>query len=199
MKNYYSTLGVPVDASPAQIKKAYRDKARVMHPDKGGSESEFKELSEAYTVLSNPEERERYNKKFKKGKFEPLDWKTFSSFYKNVRKRTSEKLKSDKDIKFNLGVNLEQIKRGVSKKITFTRVINCEACDGRGGAGSSICRECRGSGSVNLYNGSGGRVATVCQSCSGIGVEYESSCTKCGGQKTISVEQTVTVDISEKK
>lgn len=208
VKNHYKILDVSRHATVAEIKTAYRKAASKHHPDRGGNEEMFKLVSESYRVLSDPIERAKYNLKYDRQNFKPVDWSTqpqqpapdrgnFSSFFRNMKRNyESSKVTSDKDIKFNLGINLEQIKRGVVKEIYYHREVACDACDGLGGKNPASCPQCFGTGSVRYYTSGGQKVTKNCTSCLGRGIVYDSLCYSCNGKKTMKVEESVSVSIS---
>lgn len=176
-KDYYSTLGVARDASEADIKKAYRKKAHEYHPDKkGGDEAKFKELNEAYQVLSNKEKRahyDRFGEAFSAngagtgGGFGGFDFRNgfpgggsfhfegglddlFSDIFGAGRGGRS-RARSGADIQVDAEISFEEMAKGVRKSFTLYRNIACSTCHGEGGepgAGESVCSVCSGSGQV---------------------------------------------------
>ena len=199
-KDHYKTLGVTQHSTQEQIKKAYRRLALLHHPDRGGDQEKFKQIIEAYDILGDPDKKRVYDERY--GHVRNLfNWDaTFSDFFRNIKKqRAAYSPKSDKDVKFNLGVNLEQIKRGVSKKIFFNRMVICEACKGQGGKNPQMCNDCMGSGQSTFYNSRGHRVITTCRTCGGRGITFSSVCSVCKGNKSVKKQEYVIVDISEKK
>ena len=202
MKDYYKILGVPRNATPEQIKSAYRAMARKSHPDRGGDEEAFKEVNEAYSVLSDPEKKKEYDTpEFTKRKLNPNSWdETFGDFFRNMRRNMSQsRVPTDKDIKFNLGVNLEQIKRGATQKINYKRTVSCDTCKGTGGDNPQRCEHCHGRGSVSMYNRQGIHLQVDCSACGGRGIKYDRICYTCGGRKVLKKVMSVTVKISEDK
>ncbi len=199
-KDHYKTLGVTQHSTQEQIKKAYRRLALLHHPDRGGEQERFKDINEAYNILGDPDKKRAYDES--RGNVQDVfSWDaTFSDFFKNIRRqRAANAPTSDKDIKFNLGVNLEQIKRGASKKIFFNRTIVCSACKGQGGKNPQMCNDCMGSGQATLYNSRGHKVITTCRTCGGRGITFSSICSSCRGNKTVKIQDSVVVNISEKK
>ncbi|KAJ4807967.1 DNAJ [Rhynchospora pubera] len=159
---YYEILGVPKTASQDDLKKAYRKAAIKNHPDKGGDPEKFKELAQAYEVLSDPEKREIYDQygedALKEGMggggpggVDPFD--IFSSFFggggfggggssRGRRQRRGE------DVVHPLKVSLEDLYNGTSKKLSLSRNVLCSKCKGKGSkSGASMkCPGCQGSG-----------------------------------------------------
>ncbi|KAK2979421.1 hypothetical protein RJ640_016333 [Escallonia rubra] len=159
---YYAVLGVSKDASQDDLKKAYRKAAIKNHPDKGGDPEKFKELAQAYEVLSDPEKREIYDQYGEDalkegmggggGMHDPFD--IFSSFFgggspfggggssRGRRQRKGE------DVVHSLKVSLEDLYKGTSKKLSLSRNVICSRCKGKGSkSGASMqCSGCQGTG-----------------------------------------------------
>ncbi|KAJ0046258.1 hypothetical protein Pint_05771 [Pistacia integerrima] len=158
---YYEILGVSKNASQDDLKKAYRKAAIKNHPDKGGDPEKFKELAQAYEVLSDPEKREIYDQygedALKEGMggggggHDPFD--IFQSFFggspfggggssRGRRQRRGE------DVIHPLKVSLEDLYNGTSKKLSLSRNVICAKCKGKGSkSGASMkCSGCQGSG-----------------------------------------------------
>uniref|UniRef100_A0A0A9CTF6 GSVIVT00002640001 n=1 Tax=Arundo donax TaxID=35708 RepID=A0A0A9CTF6_ARUDO len=158
---YYEILGVPKDASQDDLKKAYRKAAIKNRPDKGGDPEKFKELAQAYEVLSDPEKREIYDQYGEDalkegmggggGMHDPFD--IFQSFFggspfggggssRGRRQRKGE------DVVHPLKVSLEELYNGTSKKLSLSRNVLCSKCNGKGSksGASSRCAGCQGSG-----------------------------------------------------
>lgn len=178
-KDYYSTLGVSRDASESDIKKAYRKKAHEYHPDKkGGDEAKFKELNEAYQVLSNKEKRSQYdrfgeafsaNGSGASGGFGGFDFRNgfpgggsfhfeggfddiFSDIFGGSAAHSGRgRARSGADIQVDAEILFEEMAKGVRKSFTLYRRVTCATCRGEGGepgAGESTCSVCNGSGQV---------------------------------------------------
>ena len=140
MNNLYEILGVNTSASMDDIKKSYRKLAMEHHPDRGGDEDTFKEISEAYSVLSDDQQRREYDLRranprghHQQGHVDISD--IFQAMFNQRRayqqyrqppKRQQPQATQDRDVKFKLGVNLEQIKNGATQKINFQRSEKCE-------------------------------------------------------------------------
>jgi len=175
-KDYYQILGISRDASPDEIKKAYRKLAHKYHPDKGGDEKKFKEINEAYQILSDKEKKSQYDKfgsVFEGGAGEPgpgfdfqwawgkpdsdfdFDLGDFGEVMDEVfgfgAARKKKDLKRGKDIKIELEISLEETLKSQEKEITLSKMILCSRCRGTGAEpGSKIkeCFSCRGTGQV---------------------------------------------------
>jgi len=220
MKDYYKILGVSRNATPEEIKKAYRKLAHQYHPDKGGDEKKFKEINEAYQVLSDQQKRAQYDRfgrifegmpgeeagfdfGFSFGKFSDLDFgfedlqEMLEEFFGLSRKRKD--LKKGKDIEVDLEISLEDTLQPLQKEIILDKMIICPRCQGRGGEPHSQIRQCfscGGTGEVqqikNTFFGSFTRFV-VCPECGGEGERPENPCNVCKGEGRIWGEEKVKV------
>ncbi len=183
-ENFYDILGVSENATQEEIKKAFRKKALVSHPDKGGNEEEFKKFQEAYDNIGDENRRREYDNRRKnpfqgsQGGFgHPFD-DFFSQHFHNQRNPGVP----DKIIEVNVGV-LESYK-SIEKEITFSRRVSCDTCHGNGGE-KDICGTCRGSGFFETRLGNGFFTQIVrqpCNTCMGNGFTYKTTCHSCGGE-----------------
>ncbi len=178
MMDYYQILGVPKSANPEEIKRAYYKLAQKYHPDKGGDEKRFKEINEAYQVLSNKEKRSQYDRfgrafegtpgfdpgfdfGFGRGKsgenfeFNFGDMGDIGEMIEEMfgfqTQRATKDLKKGRDIEVDIEILLEDTLKGKETKITLTKMVLCPRCQGRGAEpGSNIkeCFTCRGTGQV---------------------------------------------------
>ena len=178
MADYYQILGVPKNATQEEIKKAYRKLAHKYHPDKGGDEKKFKELNEAYQILSNEDKRAQYDRfgrvfegagdGFGQG-FDFNAWndkfgsgaefgfgnigEVFEEFFGGASSggRRKKDLRRGKDIEVNLEIPLEATLKSWQKKISLYKMAACSRCQGSGaepGTPVKECFSCRGSGQV---------------------------------------------------
>lgn len=215
MKDYYKILGVPRTASDDEIKKAYRKMAIQYHPDKTGGDAEsevkFKEASEAYETLSNPEKRRSYdnpNPFFGNGggahahdpfssffKNNPFQSGDFSSFF-GGRKQNETMVNKGRNINAMVALTLEEMMNGTTKKIKINRRVHCDPCRGTGAHEGQIinCSNCGGIGKINktVHYAFGEMVMQeTCQLCHGQGQKPKSNCTTCFGTGTIKKEEEV--------
>jgi molecular chaperone DnaJ len=224
-RDYYEVLGVAKNASPDELKKAFRKLAVQYHPDKnpGNAEAEakFKELAEAYEVLSDPQKRERYDRFGHAGvggaasggyggaSMEDLfsqfgdifgSDSPFDSFFGGGggRRRRAQR---GPDIRIRMELTLEQIAQGVEKTLKYTRQMACEACSGTGaeqGSAYSTCPTCNGRGEIRQQAGGGffqQIVVTACPTCQGEGKIIARSCKVCEGKGRVEKEDIVQVRI----
>lgn len=219
VKDYYSVLGLDRDATEDEIKRAFRRKARETHPDVAdhdGAEAAFKEINEAYEVLSDPDKRRVYDRfgtvnprgggpdmgDFFGGGIDMED--VFSAFFgggfggfgAQARPRTD-----GRDMTAAVSVTLEEAAAGARKTLRVTRDAPCPACGGSGmgeGGSAGTCADCGGTGRRRT-----GRrtflgvmeTVTPCPACSGTGVVIENPCAKCTGSGRARVTEDVTVEI----
>ena len=213
-RDYYGILGVDRDATPEQVKKAYRKLAHQYHPDKnpGDKEAEerFKELSEAYETLSQPDKRAAYDRfghagvgraqegfaDFSDVGFGGLFDDLFEGFFGTAGRRRGAGQRGA-DLRYNLTIRLEEAARGLEKDVRIPRLDACAACGGTGarpGSRPKTCGTCRGTGQVRFSRGFLS-VSQPCQQCRGEGTILEQPCRGCHGQGRVKVERSLSVKI----
>jgi molecular chaperone DnaJ len=209
MKDYYSILGVGRDASQDQIKKSYRKLAMEYHPDKNANnpsaEERFKEISEAYDTLSNPEKKQKYDNPNPFGGFGNWgnDWNPFSGndiFGGGFSNRSGAKQNKGKNINTIVTLTLEEIISGANKKIKIWRRVKCTPCSGTGAENSEItnCSSCNGIGYVEktiMHPFGAMSTREICRTCQGSGKVPKSHCKKCSGSGTERVLEDIEVSI----
>jgi molecular chaperone DnaJ len=213
-RDYYEVLGVDHDASPEEIKKAYRKLAHQYHPDKNlgdrSSEERFKEISEAYEILGNREKRATYDRFGAAGPgrgfegfgdFEPgfgsIFDDIFEGFFSGRTGRHGRGAQRGADLRYNLEIRFEEAATGVEKEIVIPRMDTCHACRGTGakaGTQPVVCRTCRGTGQVRYSQGFL-TVSQTCGQCRGEGRVLEHPCPACRGLGQVKAERTLTVKI----
>ncbi|MBY7663659.1 molecular chaperone DnaJ [Staphylococcus agnetis] len=219
-RDYYEVLGVSKSASKDEIKKAYRKLSKKYHPDinkEEGSDAKFKEISEAYEVLSDEQKRQRYDQfghagaqdDFGQG-FGGQDFSgfggsgfedIFNSFFGGQRQRDPNAPRKGDDLQYTMTITFEEAVFGTKKEISIRKEVTCHTCNGNGakpGTKKKTCSYCKGSGHVSVeQNTILGRVRTekVCPQCNGSGEEFEESCPTCHGRgtetKNVKLEVTV--------
>lgn len=192
-RDYYEVLGVKKDAIADEIKKNYRNLAKEFHPDKNPdnkeAEERFKEVSEAYEVLSNDEKRAKYDQ-FGHTKQGPTQ-----ETYRYHRKPV---VRVGENIILHLKLTLEEIYTGINRQYKFKRKIACEDCNGHGGIEASDCEACGGSGHrVGVINTPLGQIhhVFICNVCNGNGVKYEKDCVTCNSTGIKLHEEIINIDI----
>lgn len=229
-KDYYELLGLSRDCTTEEIKKAYRKKAMEFHPDRnpGNKEAEerFKEAAEAYDVLSNSDKRNRYDRfghagmNGSAGGYTHADFDIntiferfgdlfgggfggFDSFFGGGRPGASQskKVRQGTNLRITVKLTLEEIAKGVEKKIKIQKYVPCEECGGLGTKSKSsvnTCPTCHGSGQeVRTERSVFGlfQQATVCSNCQGKGEVITDPCDHCHGNGVVKGEEVVTVNI----
>lgn len=198
--DYYDMLGVPRDAGEVEIKKAYRQLALQHHPDRNPgdrkAEERFKEVNEAYSVLSDPEKRAQYDRfgtvGVTGGGFDPSDL-GFGTIFDDLlegffgastRQRARARTRRGEDLQYTLEIALEEAASGLETKIQIPRLETCEACKGSGrepGTKRGVCPTCQGHGQVRFSQGFL-TVARTCQQCGGEGEVNRHPCARCRGE-----------------
>ncbi|MFH1859881.1 MAG: molecular chaperone DnaJ [bacterium] len=216
-RDYYEVLGVGRNAATEDIKASYRKMAKQYHPDanpndKKASEEKFKEISEAYAVLSDPEKRARYdqfghsggNAGFDQGfDFTGVDFgDIFGDLFEGVfgtsnRRREGSRRRKGTDLQYNLEITLKEAAFGCEKVIKFSRNEGCSSCNGSGakpGTTKHTCNTCGGSGQVRMTQGFFS-VARTCDRCRGEGSVIDTPCASCRGTGRVMKAQSITVKI----
>jgi len=226
-RDYYEILGVARNAAQDDIKSAYRKLAMKYHPDKNqgdkGAEEKFKEVGEAYEVLSNSEKRkiyDAYGHEGLKGRgagggfHDPFDifrevfgggggfGSIFDEFFgTGTRSRGRSYRQQGSDLQIKLKMSLEEISTGIKKKIKVNKLVNCETCNGTGqksGSQPATCPTCQGGGEVRQVSQSlFGRFVnvTTCPQCHGEGKVINDPCPTCRGEGRDRGEETVEFNI----
>lgn len=186
MSDPYEVLGVPRNATPDQVRAAYRRLAVKTHPDKtGGDDSEFKRVAEAYETLSDPQKKSRHDSG---GGFEAL--------FNNLR--TKSAVPCDP---FQVTIPLSAIVRGTHQRITVSMPHMCDQCTGRGTRDESLrvpCGACRGSGRMTQSLGGVFAIAIgTCGACKGRGkvVPSAAKCAGCAGEGTVPRHKNIDINI----
>lgn len=187
--DYYSILGVDKNASQDDIKSSYRKLARQYHPDvnkEPGAEEKFKQLGEAYSVLSDPSKRQQYDNPQQHNPYQSgFDPFGFDSGFSNPFQRQNQR-PQNMPVSVNIGLSLKEIFNTTEKVINYSRNIFCVDCSGQGGSGSqNICQHCQGRGRNIQQIAEGMYVHVIdagpCQVCSGKGTMFTNPCLKCNG------------------
>ncbi len=225
-RDYYEILGVDRNAAADEIKKAYRKLAIKYHPDKNpddkGAEEKFKEIAEAYSILSDQSKRQKYDRFGHQGAagggFNGMDFGDFDisdalrQFMEQGfgfgdifgggggRRRASSSRKGG-DLQIALKLTLEEIATGTKKKIKVKKMVPCSECSGSGSAQYSktlACPACHGSGEVRQVSQSlFGQFVNVaaCSRCNGEGQIIENPCHACSGDGRVMDSKTIEVNV----
>ena len=210
-KDYYRILGVERKATAAEIKRTYRKLARKFHPDLNPgdktAEAKFKEIQEAYSVLSDPKKKSQYDqfgfigdqsppgagqRTYSSG-FEGFDFSdsgssSFTDFFESLFGRGARAAQAGpergEDLHYTMKIGFDEAVNGLQSRIQLTRLVSCPACQGSGhvhSSGKGRCPTCGGSGRAHLQRGSM-KFATTCPACQGTGVSRGEDCRECRGQ-----------------
>ena len=227
-KDYYEILGVSKNATDEEIKSAFRKLAKQYHPDinkEPGAEEKFKEIGEAYAVLSDPNKRRQYDQfghaafqngggagasgfqGFNMGDIDLEDilgdlfgggFSSFSGFGRSSR--SSSRARKGEDIRVVLNLTFEEAAFGCEKDVKLNLTNECSSCKGKGGFNENTCRTCGGAGKVleqaqTIF----GYMQTqkTCPDCKGLGKTYETTCDVCRGKGVVDKVKTLTVTIPE--
>jgi molecular chaperone DnaJ len=224
-RDYYEILGVAKSASEDEIKKSYRKLAMRFHPDrvatladteKKKAEEKFKELQEAYAVLSDPQKKQMYdqyghaamNGNSASGGFEGFTggagfediFDVFGDIFGGGRRgggRSSGGVMRGSDLEYNLQISLEESAFGCEKEIRFPRTETCGLCKGKGSQRPEdvvSCNTCKGVGQVRFAQGFFS-VQQTCPDCNGRGKTIKSPCTNCRGSGLVKENRTVKVTV----
>lgn len=224
-RDYYEVLGVGKNTTADELKKAYRKLAVKYHPDKNPDDKEaeekFKELAEAYGVLSDPDKKARYDQYGHAGmggaagqgggvNMEDIfsnfgdifgDESPFGSFFGGGRGGQRRGVRKGSDLRIKLKLNLEEIALGVDKKIKVKRYVGCQPCGGNGsknGTSQQTCGTCQGAGQVRRVQQTmlGQMVSTsACPTCQGEGKVVIERCESCFGEGRVMQEDIIPIKI----
>jgi len=227
-RDYYEVLDVPRTASQDQIKDAYRKLAMQYHPDRNkapGAEERFKEISEAYAVLSDDQKRQQYDtlghtgfdqRYTREDIFRGADFDSvfrdlgfgfgdlFSIFFGGRgfgEQEYEEGAARGQDLAYDLEITLENAAKGAEKEINVPRTERCDICRGTGalpGTAPRQCPRCKGTGKIRNVRKSGFATfvqVTPCPTCRGTGSIIDTPCKRCRGTGLVEIERKITVKI----
>lgn len=214
-KNYYKILGIEESSSYEDIKKSYRKLALRYHPDKNPddkiAEEKFKELAEAYNILSDPLKKQNYDKSRKDPFFSGYSYGSGTNTHYYDHDFNWEKVSWDEvfkkkrnkkgsDISIGIQISIEEMIKGVKKKIKLKRRVKCSDCNAMGSSGpmDKICPRCHGRGKyARVEDISFGKVNkfSTCSMCSGVGRIVTEACKECQGSKFFVIEDLIEINI----
>jgi molecular chaperone DnaJ len=223
-RDYYDVLGVAKGADAAELKKAYRQKAKELHPDRNAdnpnAEAQFKEANEAYEVLKDENKKAAYDRyghaAFENGMgggggqrgggqgdfasaFSDVFDDLFGDFMGGGGRGGARRSGAQRgnDLRYNLRINLEDAFAGLQKTINVPTAVGCGSCNGTGAEGGSepqTCPTCSGMGKVRAQQGFF-TVERTCPTCSGMGQTIKNPCPACHGQGRVEKEKSLSVNI----
>ncbi len=221
-RDYYEVLGAAKGASAEELKKAYRTKAKELHPDRNtdnpDAEAQFKEINEAYDVLKDADKKAAYDRyghaAFEGGRgggggqgnpdFASAFSDVFEDLFGDFMGRGGQpgqgnrrRAQRGSDLRYNLRVSLEESFKGVQKTITVPSSIACDTCHGTGAEGGAepvTCPTCSGMGKVRAQQGFF-TVERTCPTCAGAGQTIKNPCKVCAGAGRIERERSLSVNI----
>lgn len=219
-KDYYDILGISKGTSDDEIKKAYRKLAMKYHPDRNPdnkeAEEKFKDINEAYQVLSDPQKKSQYDQfgttdfnggfggaggfDFSgMGGFEDIFDSFFGGGFSSRKRRNGPERGAD--LEYTLNLTFEEAVFGIEKEITISKNENCDTCNGTGskpGSNSKTCDNCGGTGQVRYQRNTplGSFVSTAtCDKCNGTGKVITDPCSHCHGKGTVRKNKKVKIKI----
>lgn len=220
-RDYYELLGLSKGASADEIKKAYRAKAKELHPDRNAdnpnAEAQFKEVNEAYDVLKDADKKAAYDR-FGHAAFEggmggggrPGGQGDFTSAFSDVfddlfgdfmgggrRSGGRNRATRGSDLRYNLRVSLEEAYTGLQKSIKVPTSVQCGSCSGTGaesGSEPTTCPTCSGMGKVRATQGFF-TVERTCPTCSGLGQMIKNPCRSCSGAGRVEKDRSLSVNV----
>lgn len=211
-KDYYQILEVPKDADETQLKKAYRELAQKWHPDKHQQDSKeqeeaaekFKVISEAYSVLSDPEKKANYdltgdpnrgNTHGFRMNGDPFDILRQQFGFRQAGPAQPRPMKGQ-SIQGPLEISLKEALFGGERTFSYSINSACEECNGEGGTEFIICSDCKGGG-MRIQQQGNMIMQTTCGACRGEGKAIKTVCPDCNGQRIVTESKTLNVKIPQ--
>lgn len=217
-RDYYEILGTAKNASEAELKKAYRRLAMKYHPDRNAGDTEaetrFKEVKEAYEILSEPQKRAAYDQFGHAGvdggagfggghgagrgaSFSDIFGDVFGDIFSGSAGGGGQRVHRGADLRYNLELGLEEAVSGTNVKVRVPTLINCESCGGSGakkGSSPKSCPTCHGAGQVRMQQGFFS-VQQTCPTCQGRGSVIDNPCPACHGHGRVQEHKTLSVKV----
>ncbi|MBB1317950.1 molecular chaperone DnaJ [Shewanella sp. SR43-4] len=213
-RDYYEVLGVGRDTSEREIKKAYKRLAMKFHPDRNpgdkAAEASFKEIKEAYEILTDSDKKAAYDQFGHagvdpnrgghgggQGDFGDIFGDVFGDIFGGGRRGGQRQAARGSDLRYNLELSLEEAVRGLTKELRIPTLAACDLCDGSGakkGTSATTCGTCHGQGQVQMRQGFFA-VQQACPTCHGRGKIIKDPCGKCHGEGRVEKSKTLSVKI----
>ncbi|UJF21552.1 molecular chaperone DnaJ [Shewanella sp. OMA3-2] len=214
-RDYYEVLGVSRDVSEREIKKAYKRLAMKFHPDRNpgdkAAEASFKEVKEAYEILTDSDKKAAYDQfghagvdpnrgggHGGQGDFGDIFGDVFGDIFGGGRRGGGQRQAArGSDLRYNLELSLEEAVRGLTKELRIPTLAACDLCDGSGakaGTKATTCGTCHGQGQVQMRQGFFA-VQQACPTCHGRGKIIKDPCSKCHGEGRVEKSKTLSVKI----
>ncbi|GIU30912.1 molecular chaperone DnaJ [Shewanella colwelliana] len=214
-RDYYEVLGVGRDASEREIKKAYKRLAMKFHPDRNpgdkAAETSFKEVKEAYEILTDSDKKAAYDQFGHAGvdpnrggggfggnaDFGDVFGDVFGDIFGGGRRGGQRQAARGSDLRYNLELSLEEAVKGLTKELRIPTLAACDSCDGSGakkGSSPTTCGTCHGQGQVQMRQGFFA-VQQACPTCHGRGKIIKDPCNKCHGEGRVEKSKTLSVKI----
>ena len=222
-RDYYEVLGVSKSASEEEIKKAYKKMALKFHPDRNkepDAEAKFKEVNEAYSILSDKEKKDRYDRfgfsgldgqmpseadfgdlfSHIFGNFSDFgDFGSFGNFGRSQQTKPRQRPIDGEDIVQTILISFNDSVYGCIKNVKVDVFTFCDSCNGLGGKNVKTCQRCGGSGRIQKIMRTGNFIqstTTYCDSCGGKGETCSSTCNKCYGKGQFKKQRTINIKIN---
>ncbi|MFH1612251.1 MAG: molecular chaperone DnaJ [bacterium] len=219
-RDYYEVLGVNKNVSPDELKQVYRKLAFKYHPDKNSgskeAEEKFKEINEAYAVLSNSEKKQKYDQfghsgvegtSYNYGDFRGFEdifegsggsfSDIFEGFFGTRSTRSRTGTQKGRDLQYEIKISLEEAFFGIKKKIRIPKMETCDKCQGTGSGPETkkeTCPQCHGKGQI-AYSQGFFSINRTCNHCQGAGVKIKNPCFKCNGEGRVMQEKVLEINI----
>ena len=202
MNDYYQILGVDPGASQEEIKKTYRKLSKEHHPDRGGDETKFKQISEAYGTVGDAKKRAEYDNK-RNNPFSNMGGNPFEShddlFNQFFNRANQPRTKKGKDLSLKIVIPLEDLFHKKKKKIKYERPTPCVSCNGKGGE-RITCGTCQGKGHIERVSGNAffRNIQRVpCHVCNSRGFLLVHACGTCSGSGTLGEQIIFELEVPE--
>ena len=200
-KRCYETLGVNIQASDDEVKKAYRKLAMIHHPDKGGDDKKFKEITDAYEKITNKNFDQSFQQRNQHNSFDPFDMMFKDQFMRQQQTNTNISPGPHRQtrkilIEKNIEISLEELYKGITKNFSIKNQETCSSC-------TKVCSRCNGNGTIiveqRTHMGFASFINTTTQSCDKCKGSckqiIKNNCDVCSNTRKINIEKVINVDV----